>query len=264
MSESTSIISSLRWVTAVAVAEVDLSGRLLDANAGFLRLLPGQRPAGIGKASRSLFRSPTFERLIELAPATGKTVSCDLLTLGEADGLSRSLRGSVTRTPAGLYLLLEHDIEELEHVCATSLELSDDLAMTHRQLLSINRQLTLAEAARGRYKERVRLSEERLRRVLDNLPVATCLLRSDGEILWGNRAVIDSSRGPSEGLVGRRVWDPVAGSSSAGHVRRSCGKSASWPPGRRLRAPTWPSKRRTGPSGSWIFTSFRSSAGRGS
>ena len=67
----------------------------------------------------------------------------------------------MTRTHRGLYLLLEHDIEELEHVCATSLELSEDLAIAHRKLVSANQQLTLTESARERYKEQVRLSEEK-------------------------------------------------------------------------------------------------------
>ena len=36
------MIDSLRAVTAVAIAEIDLSGLLLDANAGYLRQLPAR------------------------------------------------------------------------------------------------------------------------------------------------------------------------------------------------------------------------------
>src|SRR5271157_3742259 len=116
MSQAQAMIDSLRAVTAVAIAEIDLSGLLVDANAGFLRLLPaGGRPApGIAVVPNLI--SPSFARLIELSGSGAETLYEGLMTLGDPTGKSRSLRGSVSRTERGLFLLLEYDVEELSHV----------------------------------------------------------------------------------------------------------------------------------------------------
>ena len=146
----------------MAIAEIDLSGLLLDASAGFLRLLPaGGYPAPGMPVAPNLI-SPSFDRLIELASSGAETLYEGLMTLGDPTGKSRSLRGSVSRTERGLFLFLEYDVEELEHVAETALELSSELAQAHRELLSSNNQLKLKEAERAQSEERLRRNESML------------------------------------------------------------------------------------------------------
>ena len=61
MNQAQAMIDSRPAVMAVAIAEIDLSGKLVDANTGFLRLLPagnGERTAGSVVAR--YFVSPWF------------------------------------------------------------------------------------------------------------------------------------------------------------------------------------------------------------
>ncbi len=162
MSQAQAMIDSLRAVTAVAIAEIDLSGLLLDANAGFLRLLPARNHPAPGIAVAPSLISPSFARLIELSSSGAETLYEGLMTLGDPTGKSRSFRGSVSRTERGLLLLLEYDVEELSHVAETALELSSDLAQAQRALLSSNNQLKLKEAERAQSERRVRRNESML------------------------------------------------------------------------------------------------------
>ena len=72
-------------------------------------------------------------------------------------------------------------------------------------------------------------ARRRLRRVLDNLPVATCLLGMDGEILWGNRAVLDSFGGRPRGhwpaRLGLRGRVRISAGGEA-ELREICGRAA--------------------------------------
>ncbi|HKM53487.1 MAG TPA: PAS domain-containing protein, partial [Isosphaeraceae bacterium] len=187
MSQAHAMIDSLRAVTAVATAEIDLSGLLVDANAGFLRLLPAGGRSAPGIAVAPSLISPSFARLIELSGSGAETLYEGLMTLGDPIGKSRSLHGSVSRTERGLLLFLEYDVEELSHVAETALELSSELAQAQRELLSSNNRLRLKEAERAQ-------SEQRLRRSESLLAEAQCLAKlgswnwdilSD-QILWSD------------------------------------------------------------------------------
>jgi len=162
MSQAQAMIDSLRAVTAVAIAEIDLSGLLLDANAGFLRLLPARSHPAPGIAVAPSLISPSFAQLTELSSSGAETLYEGLMTLGDPTGKSRSFRGSVSRTERGLLLLLEYDVEELSHVAETALELSSELAQAQRALLSSNNQLKLKEAERAQSEQRVRRNESML------------------------------------------------------------------------------------------------------
>ena len=58
MSDPPRLIAGLRRVTAVAFAEIDPSGFLDDANAGFLRLLPEAVGARASPTSRDISFRP--------------------------------------------------------------------------------------------------------------------------------------------------------------------------------------------------------------
>ena len=102
-------IAGLRRTTAVALAEIDPSGCLRDANAGFIRLLPEavglQGRPGIAR----YFLSPRFPQLVELSRSGREPSYEGLLTIGDPDGRTRSLRGTVSRCGQLLLLVAEFD-----------------------------------------------------------------------------------------------------------------------------------------------------------
>jgi diguanylate cyclase (GGDEF)-like protein len=139
------IIASLRRTTAIALAEIDPSGGLCDANAGFIRLLPeAVGHQGTPDIAR-YFLSPVFPQLVALS-RSGREPSYDgLLTIGDPTGRSRSLRGTVSRCGQLLLLVAEFDIEELEHISDEAIQLSNELAQAQRELLSAHNKLKRRE-----------------------------------------------------------------------------------------------------------------------
>ena len=68
-----------------------------------------------------------------------------LLTIGDPDGLSRSLRGTVSRSGPLLLLVAEFEIEELERISRQAIRLSNDLAQAQRELLTAHNKLKRRE-----------------------------------------------------------------------------------------------------------------------
>ena len=110
---------------AVAVAEIDDCGTLLEANAGFVWLAKGAGREGIGTNVAEIFIHPSFPTLRRLME--GQEFS-GLLTVGTYDGQTFSLRGRVWRAGERLRLLAEHDIEGLMRLNKTSLEVNAEYA----------------------------------------------------------------------------------------------------------------------------------------
>lgn len=135
----------LRDVVSVAVAEIDADGTLRDANEGFLRLLPEayrRRPRGPVSA---FLLQPPFGALIT-ADAAEAPIFLGLVTLGDPDGRTVSLRGSVRRLADGLFLVAEHDIAEFERIEAAMHDLNRQLEAAQRNLIRANRELQRREA----------------------------------------------------------------------------------------------------------------------
>ncbi len=139
------IMAGLRTMTAVALAEIDSSGRLLDANAGFLRLLPEPVARAFEPDIGNYFLAPRFAPLVELSQTGREPFYAGLLTIGDPDGLHRSLRGTLSRRDDRLLLIAEFEIEELEHINDRALELSNELAEAQRELLSAHYRLKRRE-----------------------------------------------------------------------------------------------------------------------
>ena len=139
------IIAGLRRTTAVALAEFDPSGCLVDANAGFIRLLP-EAVANQGRPDIAhYFLSPRFPRLVEMSRSGREPFYDGLLTIGDPTGRLRSLRGTVSHCGRQLLLVAEFDIEELERINDKAIQLSNDLAQTQRELLSAHNKLKRRE-----------------------------------------------------------------------------------------------------------------------
>lgn len=135
----------LRETTAIAIAEIDAGGVLRDANAGFRRLLPASAEEhGTTRAAPFLIQPP-FATLIGGTPAA-EPVFRGLLTIGDPDDRTVSLRGCVYRHANGLLVVAEHDIEEFERIEAAMHDLNRQLDTARRNLIRANRDLQRREA----------------------------------------------------------------------------------------------------------------------
>ena len=121
------------------------SGCLRDANAGFIRLLPAAvRHEGEPDVAR-YFLSPRFLQLVELSRSVREPFYDGLLTIGDPGGLSRTLRGTVSRSGPLLLLIAEFEIEDLERINDRTIQLSNELVEAQRELLSAHNKLKRRE-----------------------------------------------------------------------------------------------------------------------
>ena len=136
----------LEPILAIALATLNADGTLIEANAGFLRIIQTEGRQPIGAAAGQFFRQPDFAALVGAPIGDDGEIHSGLLTLGDFMGRTRSLRGRVWRSDGELRLLAEYDIEELEHLCDTALELNQEYANTQLQLAQANIKLQQREA----------------------------------------------------------------------------------------------------------------------
>jgi two-component system cell cycle response regulator len=137
------VLECLEGLRSVAAAEIGPGGELLLANEGFLRLLADR---ALGTDMRRCFHSPTLPALFEATPSSDGCTYDGMITLGEPTGRTRTLKGKVFSTPRGLFLLAEHDIEELERTSEATLVLNGELVQMSRELQRLNRRLRESEA----------------------------------------------------------------------------------------------------------------------
>lgn len=136
----------LEPLLAVVTATLDEKGTLIQANAGFLRLIKmdGQQP--IGQSVARFFQQPDFAILVGMPAGADGEIHHGLLTMGDYMGQTRSLRARVWRTNGQLRVLAEYDIEELERLYDTVLELNRDYASAQLELAQTNLKLQQREA----------------------------------------------------------------------------------------------------------------------
>jgi hypothetical protein len=87
----------LDTLLTVAVGVLDASGVLLEANAGFLRLLPASCPQPISAKVARFFIQPNFVTLVAAADRGDHDGYRGLLTIGDSAGKTRTLRGHVNQ-----------------------------------------------------------------------------------------------------------------------------------------------------------------------
>ena len=127
-------VDDLGPLLSVALADFDEAGVLLAANAGFLRLLGADATQCIGTRVGRFFVQPDFKTLAGASAAHDGEVHRGLLTIGEYEGKTRTLRGQVWRTPDGLCLLAEHDVEQLEKLGDSLQEMNREAILSQRAL----------------------------------------------------------------------------------------------------------------------------------
>ncbi len=139
------VMAVLKRTTAIALAEIEPSGRLRDANAGFMRLLPEDVGHDVEPDIARYFLSPDFLQLVELSHSGQEPIYDGLLTIGDPIGRVRSLRGTITCSGPLFLLVAEFEIEELERINDLAIQLSHDLAQAQRDLLSAHKRLKRRE-----------------------------------------------------------------------------------------------------------------------
>lgn len=178
------------WITpqlaqsrAVAAAVITVDGELVEANEGFRWLLGLGAEAAEGIAVDACFIQPTFARLRELPPDPEGQCHAGMVTLGEYAGRTWTLQGRVWQRDGRLYLLAEHDVEELHRLNDVMLELNRE---------SADAQHALAQAS-----VTLRQREDEIRR----------LSLTDGLTAVGNRRALEQAleaglaRAAGEGAV---------------------------------------------------------------
>ncbi|MCB1770072.1 MAG: diguanylate cyclase [Candidatus Competibacteraceae bacterium] len=139
----------LQELGSVAIALLDENGSVLAANQGFLRLAPPRDASDQSWDVRSLFVNPRLEDIKALVPYHGGALLLyrGILNIAIGDQPCRSLQGHIYRWQEGrLLVAAEHDVEGLEVLGATVMQLNEELTETQRQLLRANRELKRNEA----------------------------------------------------------------------------------------------------------------------
>lgn len=129
----------------VVTAHIQANGQLLQANAGFLRLLA--QPAAVTNQVdvARFFIQPDFASLLKLCPADTQASSMNaapvysgLLTFGDFSGKTRSLQARVWVGADGLQLQAEFDIAALEQLNEGVLALNRAHAQVQVELVQSN------------------------------------------------------------------------------------------------------------------------------
>ena len=131
----------------LVTASVSASGVLLQANAGFLRLIETAGAEPVGQPVAPFFIQPDFASLLKLPVNEHGEIYAGLLTLGDYAGKTRTLRARVWHAGEQLQLLADFDITELEHVNDTVLELNRSYAQAQLELAQTNFKLKQSAAA---------------------------------------------------------------------------------------------------------------------
>lgn len=91
----------------VAAAVLDFSGTLLEANAGFNRILGASAQSSVGRTVAHCFLYPAFRDLADASPTEGGTLYQGAMRMRDGAGGTVHLEGVVTRSAFGICLLAE-------------------------------------------------------------------------------------------------------------------------------------------------------------
>lgn len=133
------IPAELDDLIAIAVATISREGILLEANAGFFRLI-NQDKANTLHVDY-FFVQPDFATLINTMPNADGEVYRGLLTIGNYNDQTRTLQARIWRDDDTLKMLGEHDIGELEHLNEIVLGLNHDYTKAQFEITQINLKL---------------------------------------------------------------------------------------------------------------------------
>jgi diguanylate cyclase (GGDEF)-like protein len=131
---------------AVVAATLDLNGLVIEANAGFARLLGLEPDRTVGAPAAALFIQPIFPTFVHLRDGADGEIHNGLLTLGDPIRRTHALRGRVWRGDGEIRVLAEYDIDGLARLYEAVLELNNEYASAQRELTQANIRLRQREA----------------------------------------------------------------------------------------------------------------------
>ena len=136
----------IKPLLSVAAAIVTAQGNLIEANAGFLRLLGPNDRNWLARNIAHFFIQPTFAELAANDTRPARREFSGLMTIGDFIGETRTLSGRVRRTPEELVIVAEYDIEEIEQVAKSIECLNEGYVLSQRVLAADNVALKSREA----------------------------------------------------------------------------------------------------------------------
>jgi two-component system cell cycle response regulator len=139
-------IPELKPLLAIAIATLQENGTLIEANAGFIRLIRAEGRQAIGEPAAQFFQQPEFSALVRAPSGADGLIHDGLLTIGSNTGQTRSLKARVWRVAGQLRVLAEHDIDELERLYDSLLDLNQQYADAQLALAQTNLKLQQREA----------------------------------------------------------------------------------------------------------------------
>ncbi len=131
----------LENMTAVVAATLGRDGLLARSNAGFRRIAGTGEADPAGTDVSHLFVQPDFAALCRAVDEGAEGAYAGMLTMGDYNGLTRTLHGRVDRCGDGLRLLIEYDVEDLERINEAFRKLNDAHALLRYQLVQANQAL---------------------------------------------------------------------------------------------------------------------------
>lgn len=126
----------------VGMAVLGRNGVLMDANRGFIDLLPNTMPASQLLDLRYLFIHPRFDQFAaRRADRAGGIIYDDVINFGDFRAEVVSLHATIYEHGHDLLLVVEHDLARLQELNAKLMEVNAQLAEKQRELARANRQL---------------------------------------------------------------------------------------------------------------------------
>jgi PAS domain S-box-containing protein len=133
-------LRTLDTLQSVVIVRLDRQGKLLEANAGFRRILPTTQNEPWGSITRPLLRE-----LFSATPGDDGVVYEGKITLGHPLGEMRTLWGRIHLADDQLVIIAGYDMEELERLPGLLLSLNNELDTTQRALVRANRETARSE-----------------------------------------------------------------------------------------------------------------------
>jgi signal transduction histidine kinase len=133
-----SFAPELAALLGMVCALMDETGTLLEANAGFLRLIEAHSLADGRSNVARFFIQPNWKSLLKISGAADGEIYRGLLTLDDYMGKTRTLKAGVWHIHGQVRLVAEFDIAELEQLNDTVLGLNRSYALAEFALAQSN------------------------------------------------------------------------------------------------------------------------------
>ena len=177
---------------ALAIAVFDRMGGARYLNQGMSELLGGAAP---DRPRHAYLANPEFARLLECREEG--LIFKGWLTVSDGHLVTRTLQASVYRKADALLVMGEFDVFELER-------LGRELARGNQQIQNLQRELIRKNAHLSRALEELRDSEQRYRRIVDNINDPVLVTDCHARILSVNPAFTRVTGYSAEEVYGNR------------------------------------------------------------